>query len=231
MSSPSIHTDMLTLFTEIACIFLALVFGIFAFRFMDRFFRVLFLQVFVWSVFYGLSYLITSYQQAHQLPIDNQWFLNVHLFLETGLLLAAAWFVVPTLFGRPLIVGAFMLFSVVFVLQAWTESIRIYLNYADVTACLVLTIVYSMVLYTFSQRSKQPLWRSPEKWACLGILLYFACSVPYVSIMNYLQEHHPTVNTFLYYLISGVLANLRYLLLALAFLMIYRTSTKQIHTP
>jgi len=231
MSTHTIHPDMLTLFTEIACILLAVLSGIFAFPYMDRFFRVLFLQVTVWSVFYGLSYVITGYQHAHELPIDNQWFMNIHLILETGLLLTAAWFVLPTLIGKPLIVGSCILFSVVFVVQGWKQGWGTYLNYADVTACLVLTIVFSMVLYTFAQRTNQRLWRSPEKWACLGILLYFACSVPYVSMMHYLEEHNPPVNTFLYYLISGVLANLRYLLLAVAFLMIYRTATKQTQTP
>jgi hypothetical protein len=227
MSLPHIQTDMLTLLTEISCISLALFFGMLVFRKLDRFFRILLLQVAVWSFFYTGSHAITLYQQAHHLPIDNQWLMNIHLILETGILLTAAWFVLPEMLRTVLSIGAFFLFLIVFGVQAGNQGFGTYLNYADVTACIGITLVFSVVLYTFGQRTGIPFWVSPEKWACLGILLYFACSVPYVSMMHYLEIKNPAVNTFLYYLISGVLANTRYLLLALAFGMIYRNTKKQ----
>src|SRR3990167_1113887 len=90
MSTHTIQTGMLTLFTEISCILLAVFFGILAFRNMNRFFRVLLLQVAVWGVFYGFLHVITLQQQSQDLPIDNQWLMNIHLIPETGLLLAAA---------------------------------------------------------------------------------------------------------------------------------------------
>lgn len=227
MSLYSIQTDMLTLFTEISCLFLALFGGVVVFRRLDRFFRILLLQVFVWSLFYLISHLVTKYQQAHLLPMDNQWLMNIHMILETGLLLAAAWFVLPKMLRTGLTIGAFSLFLIVFMIQVGSQGFRIYLNYADVTACIGITVVFSIVLNVFGQRTNTPFWVSPEKWACLGILLYFACSVPYVSMMGYLERNNPKVNTFLYYLISGVLANVRYLLLALAYWMSYRNAKKQ----
>ena len=227
MSPHHIETDMLTLFTEISCISLAIFFGLLAFRRLDRFFQILLLQVIVWSLFYTFSHVITSYQQAHQLPIDNQWLMNTHLIVETGLLLIAAWFILPKMLRTVLPIGAFSFFLIVFGIQVWNQGFEDYLNYADVAACIAITLVFSMVLFTFGQRGNVPFWTSPEKWACLGILLYFACSVPYVSMMGYLERKSPEVNTFLYYLISGVLANVRYLLLALAYGMIYRNAKKQ----
>ncbi|TSJ45382.1 hypothetical protein [Fluviicola chungangensis] len=227
MSLDYIHTDMLTLFTEISCISLALFFGILAFRKMDRFFRVLLLQVMVWSLFYACSHVITSYQHAHHLPINNQWLMNIHMLIETGILLAAAWCVLPKMLRTPLVIGAFSLFLLVFGVQGSGQGFGTYLNYADVTACIGITLVFSVVLYNFGQTTSTAFWKSPEKWACLGILLYFACSVPYVSMMNYLERTNPAINTFLYYLISGVLANVRYFLLALACWMIYRNTKKQ----
>lgn len=228
MSLERIETDMLTLFTEISCLSLAVFFGVLAFSRMNRFFRVLFLQVVIWSLFYSGSYIITRWQQANHLPIDNQWLMNLHLILETGLLLAAAWLVLPEMLRSALTFGAFSLFLLVFGIQAMNLGIGTYLNYADVAECLVITLVFSVVLYHSGQQTRIPFWYSPEKWACLGILIYFACSVPYVSMMNYLEHTNPKVNTFLYYLISGVLANIRYLLLALACWMIYRNANKQI---
>lgn len=227
MSPQHIETDMLTLLTEISCISLAIFFGILAFRKLDRFFQILLLQVVIWSLFYALSHGVTIYQQEHHLPIDNQWLMNIHLIVETGLLLTAAWFVLPEMLRTVLTIGAFSLFLFAFGIQVRSQGFGTYLNYADVAACIGITLVFSMVLYTFGQRNGSPFWTSPEKWACLGILLYFACSVPYVSMMHYLETNNPEVNTFLYYLISGVLANTRYLLLALACWMIYRNAKKQ----
>lgn len=231
MSLDYIHTDMLTLVTEISCIALAVFWGVCAFRMLDSFFRVLVIQVVIWSLFYALSHVITSYQQAHHLPINNQWLMNIHLVIETGILLAAAWFVLPKMLRTPLVVGAFSLFLLVFGMQGANQGFGTYLNYADVTACISITLTYSILLYNFGQRRNATFWLSPEKWACLGILLYFACSVPYVSMMRYLEMKNPEVNTFLYYLISGVLANVRYFLLALACWMIYRNTKKQTIRP
>lgn len=228
MSHYHIETDMLTLFAEILCLSLAILTGILAFRHMNNFFRILFLQVVIWSLFYAGSHAITLYQQAINQPIDNQWLLNIHLILETGLLLTAAWFVLSKVLRNFIIMGGFLFFLTVLGIQGWKQGFDVYLNLADVAACIAITLVFSMVLYTFGQQGSKHLWKSPEKWACLGILMYFACSVPYVSMMGYLQTENPEVNTFLYYLISGALANIRYLLLALAFWMLYRQTNRKI---
>ncbi|WP_343747211.1 hypothetical protein [Fluviicola sp.] len=226
MSHYRIETDMLTLFTEITCLSLAVFTGLLAYRSMNRFFRTLLLQVIIWSLFYAGSYSVTWSQQSAGQEVDNRWLMNIHLIIETGLLFTAAWFVLPKPLRTFVSAGAFSLFLLVLGIQIGKQGFEVYLNYADVTACMLITLVFSLVLYTFGQQTSVRLWRSPEKWACLGILMYFACSVPYVSMMNYLQTENPEANTFLYYLISGVLANLRYLLLALAFWLIYR-KTKQ----
>ena len=227
MSHYFIQTDMLTLFTESSCISLAVFLGILAYPGLDRFFRVLLWQVVVWGLFYACSHLITLYQQTHQLPIDNQWFMNIHMIFETGLLLIAAWFILPEMLRSILTIGAFSVFLFVFGMQGMNQGFGTYLNYADVTACILMTLVFTLLLYAFGQQKTGPFWLSPEKWACLGILVYFACSVPYVSMMGYLEKKNPEVNTFLYYLISGVLANARYCLLALAFWMLYRNAKQQ----
>lgn len=219
---------MLTLFTEILCLSLAILTGILAFRHMNSFFKILFLQVTSWSLFYAGSHVITLYQQSMNQPIDNRWLMNIHLIIETGLLLTAAWFVLPKAFRTFISIGAFVSFLAAFGIQSWNQGFDVYLNYADATACIVITLVFYMVFYTFWKQTRVRLWKSPEKWACLGILMYFACSVPYVCMMDYLQRKSPAANTFLYYLISGVLANTRYLLLALAFWMLYRETNRKI---
>ncbi len=228
MSHYHIETDMLTLFIEIMCLSLAVFAGILAFRHMNSLFRILFLQVVTWSAFYAGSHVITLYQQFNNQPIDNRWLMNIHLIIETGLLLTAAWFVLPKAFRTFVCVGAFLSFLVALGIQGWSQGFDVYLNYADGVACIVITLAFYMVLYTLWKQTRVSFWKSPENWACLGILMYFACSVPYIWMMDSLQIESPKTNTLLYYLISGALANLRYLLLALAFWMLYRQTNRKI---
>lgn len=218
---------MLTLFTEMLCLSLAVFSGMLAFRYMNSFFRILFLQVVIWSLFYAGSHVITWYQQFNNQPIDNRWLLNIHLIIETGLLLTAAWFVLPDAFRTFVSAGAFLAFLAAYGIQIWNQGFDGYLNYADGVACIVITLVFYLVFYTVWKQTRVSFWKSPENWACLGILMYFACSVPYVWMMDYLQSESPETNTFLYYLISGALANIRYLLLALAFWMLYRQTNRK----
>lgn len=219
---------MLQLFYEMATLAAALIAGLLAVRRMNAFFRLIFVQLLVWIFFYALAYGITSWQLANHRPIDNRWAMNLHLLLETGLLLAAARFAIQQCWGTYLAIVAYLFFLVVFCAQGFRAGFGIYLNYADVAACISITVVFSFTLYHFSRQARVK-WYAPEKLICLGILAYFACSVPYVSMMHYLQKSSPAINTFLYHLINDFLANVRYLMMATAFWLLYKNKDKSTH--
>lgn len=228
MSIHTIQTGMLRLIPEIGCILSAIITGIISFRLMSPFFRTLFWQVVIWSLFYTASHVITLWQQAHHLPIDNQWLMNIHLILETGLLLAAARFILPASISNTFFIGGTVIVLIVAILQGSFYGFTNYLNFTDVTACLVISICYFTVFFHLHQQETTKAWLSPEKLACVGILLYCVCSIPYVSMMHFLDSF-PKMNTFLYHLISDVLANMRYLLLAIAFYRLFITTKKHTH--
>jgi hypothetical protein len=215
---------MLTLIAEITCLSLAFIAGCFTWKRLSPFFKVLFLQVVVWIVVYTCGNIITYQQQLINQPIDNQWLMNIHLVLETGLLLWAARFMYAKTNGRWFLVLGAIGFTVVYISQVALNGFLHYLHYADLTECIVITLVFAPVLFN-SPAGKTGL---PLRIACVALLIYFACSVPYVSLMNDLQQHSPKLNSLLYHLISDILANVRYALVALAFVVQYRNNNNEI---
>ncbi len=214
---------MLTQVTEISCLSLAFLGGIISWRKLTPFFKALFIQLVIWIVFYSCANLLTIQQQANHQAINTQWLMNIHLVLETGLLLLAAQFMYGKANGRLLLVLGATGFVVVYIAQVALNGFQSYLHYADLTECVVITLVFVPILFN-SPAGKEGL---PLRIACMALLVYFACSVPYVSLMNYLQHRSPKLNSLLYHLISDILANLRYALIALAFVMQYRNNNKE----
>jgi len=211
---------MLTLIAEITCLSFAFIAGCFTWKRLSPFFKVLFLQVLVWIIVYTCGNIITYQQQLINQPVDNQWLMNIHLVLETGLLLWAAQFMYRKTNGRWFLIAGGAGFAVVYIAQVALNGFQHYLHYADLTECIVITLVFAPILHN-SPNGKTGL---SLRTACVALLVYFACSVPYVSFMDYLQQHSPELNSRLYHFISDVLANLRYALIALAFVIHYRNN-------
>jgi hypothetical protein len=222
---------MLQLFIEILSPFAALVTGTFAYRSMNSFFRLLYWQLITWIVCYLAGYAVTMWQASQGKPADNQWIMNMHILLESGLLIMAARVAFPWNTLKKLALGAYGLFLVVFIYLWSRRGISVYLHYADVTACILITLFYLGLLFRFNRY--RPLTGNyfSEKLVCTGILLYFACSVPYVVCMDYLRRHDPGLNKVLYHVINDLLANMRYVTLAVAFWRIGRTSISQSYKP
>jgi len=198
--------------------------GLYVFRYMSTFFRIMFLQLLIWIVFYILSYVVTMWQEAHQLPCDNQLLLNLHMLIETILLTTTAAVAFSSAWGKWLASAALGSFLTVFVWQGAPYGFSIYLNAADVTECIVISVLFALLLYRHFSNPGPIWWRSPEVLICLGILIYFACSVPYIAMMHYIERQYPGISVMLFQGISELLNNIRYLLTAIAFWFIRRNA-------
>lgn len=212
-------------FIELGSFLAALAMGMLAYRHMGTAFRLLCVQVAVWSLFYGLMYATIQYQKANGIQPDNRWLMNIHMVLETVLLTVAAAAFIRTRWGNRVAAVALALFFAVWGLQAVTDGFYTYLNYADVAECIIISALYALVLYRFFVQHTHNWWATPEIVLCLGLLLYFACSVPYMAMMRHLQENNPELNHYLFDYISNVLASIRYLLTATAFWLAGRSGT------
>ena len=88
-------------------------------------------------------------------------------------------------------------------------------------------MLFLLVLYVQFTKGDSNWTRSPIVWISLGIILYFGGAVPYLSLMHYLQSN-PKINLLLFRIIIDVLANIRYLLLALGFWFVRRNVLSKI---
>lgn len=192
--------------------------GLFAYRRMDHFFRIVYVQGLVWIAFYLLLFFLGRYYGRDGQPFHNQWILNIHILLECSLLMWASLGRLKVLWQRSVVLALFLVFLCCYLLQGITGGFNSYLNYADVSACIALTLIYSMVLYTLLHRRRQhPGETLPGLLLCSGLLLYFAGSVPYIALLHYMEKYSPGYNALLFDAISNGLAFIRYMLCALAF--------------
>lgn len=202
---------------ELGSILAALLMGGIFYRRMGTAFRIVVVQVAVWTFFYALMYGTIQWQKARGIQPDNRWLMNIHMVAETVLLAWASALFRPGRRARVMAMGALGVFFAVWVTQAVTDGFRNYLNYADVAECLLLSLLYGILLYEVAVEHTGVWWASPQIVLFLALLVYFACSVPYMTMMRHLQENHPELNHNLFNYISNVLANIRYLFTALAF--------------
>ncbi|MBL0910906.1 MAG: hypothetical protein IBJ09_00930 [Bacteroidia bacterium] len=198
--------------------------GLFAYRRMGRFFRIVYAQGLVWIAFYLLLFFLGRYCSEDGQPFQNQRLLNIHMLLECSLLMWASLSRLKALWQKSLVPALFLIFLCIYLLQGITGGFGSYLNYADVSECIALTLLYSMVLYNLlHQRRQHPGETLPGLLLCSGLLLYFAGSVPYIALLHYMEKYSPGYNALLFDAISNGLAFIRYTLCALAFWQLRRS--------
>jgi hypothetical protein len=216
---------------ESATLIIACIIGMFAFRSLNTFHRIIFLQAIVAFGFYVASYVITEYQRSHNALKNNQWMFNVYILTEAILLLSAGYVYFSSKRTRFLLHGGFALFLVVFGRQVFfgdsdmSLSMRQFANQAAMFEGILVVTVYLLILrHCFLQPGFR--WRtSPEFWLCLGLTIYFGCNIPYMGMIHSLHAYSSHLNELLFHFITDVLGNVRYLFLSIAFFLLYRRSS------
>ena len=211
---------MLQFINEALALTIALGMGIYAYSYMNKFTRTLFFQLVAWIIIYLFSRGLTIYQSIHNVTMNDQWIFNIQIPLELLLLTMAACYFLKDKLSRYLALTLYILFLIIILLQFKISGPEVFINYGMVASGFSITVLYSMILYR-KFKSGSPYWKqSPELWASLGLIIYFACNIPYFSLFTYLNSHHPALSTKLFLFITDVLANIRYIFLAVAFWMV-----------
>jgi hypothetical protein len=208
---------MVKIINEALSLTLALSAGIYAFASMDRFMRVLFYQLLTWIAFYLFSYALTTYQNIAGIEENDQWLFNLHMLLEVSWLTVAAYYYSNSKTRKYLALILYGLFLAVFITQINFYKFSCFANFGMAAAGMVITILYLFILYETFKLKSVPWYQSPEILASIGLIIYFACNVPYFSLFTYLNEHYLALSERLFHFITDVLANIRYLFLAIAF--------------
>jgi hypothetical protein len=158
---------------------------------------------------------VTYWQQLHFLPLNNQFVFNWHILIETTLLASGAWVFLKHEQTRYIVLVLYPLFFLFWGFDYFAKGTN-YFTHADLVSCCCLSGLYALIIYKAVQ-SETPWWKNAELFASSGIFLYFVTSIPYISAFDALQKNFPDLHEFLFYLISDILSNLRYLLLAIGF--------------
>ncbi len=195
-------------------------------RFSNDFFRMLLLQVIVFGLMIIATNVLSAYNTFHNTQISNRSILNVHVGIEAILLFKAAFYFLKSTLEKRIAQSLFGIFVFTWLFQLIYLGLGSLNDTADLMACITLTLVYSMVLFKCIKMNRGKWWASPEILTIIGMLAYFAGSVPFVSMMSYLSKNEPKLYFLLFNIINSGLANTRYLLLFISFFLIYRTKGK-----
>lgn len=204
--------------------------GLVAYKRLEVFFRLILIQVIVWFCFYWSLHFITLHQARNGLPLNNQWLMNIHLMIEAGILYMAAFHNGKDKMIRWSVLGSASLFFVVVLFQLFQMGLRKYWHYVDLIECVSITFIFIQIIFKNVKNRTEFWYQSPELIISLGLLLYFGGSVPYISMLHYLQENNPELNALLFKLINSFLSNFRYMLMGYAFWLIYRNKNTLIPT-
>ena len=207
---------LLSIIRQYGIPFVAVLSGIRSFRDLNPFCKIIFIQVVVYLFASMMGNIVIYWQVAHHVEQNNQFLWNIHLLLETTLLLLAAFFFFTGGWKKKLTIVLLLAFLCMWIIQMTLNSLMIYSHYTDLTACFIISLISILVLYEIFLKTEK--WnRQPEVYICIGLLGYYASSVPYIALMGYLQEKQPQMNTFLFHAVNVVLANVRYLGVVIAF--------------
>jgi hypothetical protein len=212
---------------EFMSIVAGVVMGILAYRQMSPFHRLLLFQVSAWLFVFLMSYAVTICQRWLGLEPNNQWVLNLAIPIETSLLAFAAhqFFKRPAAKRRVLaLYGLFLILGAIIVIVQGVSRFSVSLYILESFVVLILYVVVFYELFHSADTGH----RTADKWMCAGLILYFACNLPYFCFMNFLNEEHLKLSEILFRIITDVLANVRYYCLAIGFWLLLRNKSPKV---
>ncbi|MCD6068401.1 MAG: hypothetical protein K0S33_3227 [Bacteroidetes bacterium] len=202
---------------EILSLLLVLSAGIYSGRYMNKFQCVLFIQALVWIFFFLCSYIVTGIQKHYNVQPNNQWVFNIHMLFETSLLMLAAYFYFQEKSVKATVVVVFVFFFFFYCFRIFIYGVKKFDGYIFSMQSLSIMIVYIYIMYDFYINNRFNFSsRSPEIIACIGLLLYTTCNIPFFNLLNFLNVQCPEQSRELFKIITDTSANIRYLSLALA---------------
>lgn len=157
-------------------------------------------------------YLIADIIAFSNKMINPQIF-NAYMLVEAVLVIWAFFWDAKNQVVQRLYLGLLGLFGIVFAIDLATMNG--FFLHAAIAEGMILTVVTLHWLQNHfftggeGQKGGSPL--------AIGLLLYFACTIPYLSIMLFLQKSDASVNRTLFQNIVLVAAHARYILVAIGF--------------
>lgn len=216
---------MIRLLDESFGILIALLTGLYAFRNINSFYKIYFFQLLAYILIYASSYMLLIGPLINLFHRNNQWLFNLYMPIETGFLVWGGYQYFKLNKERFLLLIGYFIFLSVFVSEVRMKGLGVFANHGYIAESILVLAIYLLVLYTQFRKENHSWKRSPDVWIALGIIIYFGGIVPYMSLIHYLDSYNRTLSYYLYNIITVGLANLRYILLAIAFWLMRSNAT------
>ncbi|HTA82402.1 MAG TPA: hypothetical protein VK783_05710 [Bacteroidia bacterium] len=219
---------MIKILNEFTGVTIALLAGIYTFKYMNLLYRIFFFQSLSYLLILLLSYAVQSIPRMQH---RNEWLFNSYMPIETGLLTWCGYEFFRHRKEKIVIWIGYAIFLILLLCELFIKGIWEFSNHGYIAESFLIVMVYLGIIY-FLLTNQNKTWKhSPELWIALGLILYFGCTLPYLSLLKYLEVSYPKANIYLFRLITVGLANLRYLLLAYGFWLMRGNALKKTTTP
>lgn len=204
---------------------LAALIGLLVFKQMNVFYRLLYVQTVIYLILDCIGYLLQHITRDH-----NSWIYNIVIVIETAFLLYAAQVYFSNATSRFILSLSFFFFITVYTANIVfsREGFWGFAFYGAISECVIITCVFLLILCVEFMRKEQLSSKLPMLLIAIGMILYFAGSIPDLSAAMTLEKQDPELNKKLFLSIVVVLAEFRYLFVAIAFFLMYR-NTKTLH--
>lgn len=216
--------------SEFSLVYVASYIGLKCYRNMTMFQRLMLLQVWLYFFVYLITWVVKFDQLAHGIKPNTIVVYDLYLPVEAGILL----FTPAILLKRRMVFFStsllFLLFLLIHLIEIYNREAMLFNDFSIVIQNMLVTGCALYLLYGYFSRNALNWENEPDLWLLAGLTIYSACIIPYCSMMDQLQTvaqnklHLPdkNTNTFLYYLIVGALANIRYGCMAITFYLLYK---------
>jgi hypothetical protein len=213
---------MIKTLIELSSNIIAVLAGLLALKKMPIAFRIILLTISLAL----LNELGTGYLKSKGL--NDTWPNNIYLLLDCALFLLTGYLLFHKKNLWVVFIAAFGVFATVWVYNILKTGIFQFAIQAYIIDSLLLLILYGILLYQDALYRKGRFWRSAQLWTCFALISFYGCNIPYFSMLRTVGKLSYQQKEFLHQFLVAI-NNFHYLLIALAFLIIYLDKSKLIN--
>jgi len=182
-------------------------------------FRLVWLQIILsLSVHITCVLLVLHVDPAHA---NNIWVYNIYILPDLWLQSAVIAMLLNSPGATRLIIACCIAHLVCWAWNLYGVGWQRLVNYAYLAANILLMAGYLRVLLQYIGKADRHMFLNPVFMLCAASILYNCCSIPYLSMFNYLNEYHTRLSARLIHILD-ILDAIRLLICGCAFIRQYQ---------
>lgn len=202
---------------------LALSVGLFFYKRLNLFAKLLLLQVGISLVNFGLAKVISHYDGDS----NNQITYSFYVLIESLIVFFAAYVYEPRLRNRKFFGLGLFLILASYLIQFLISGFHKLPIYAFLTSSIFISAIHLYVLYEVVTNKEDHAFAKAIIVLNLGVIVSFVCMAPYMAVFNYLNANDIKISIQLYNWVLLSCSNFRYLSYLIGFILFGVLSNRQ----